>query len=283
MKLLRFEKGTRFKSQINYTDFNCLHTHDFWEFLLIFDGSYLHRVNDQNVTLQKNALCVIRPTDKHAMQALKETVGELNLQVSDDTVRNVFSSLSPDLYLSLQAPSYVQFYIPERSKQALMSLAHKQQSETTEQSEKELILSQMFIAVTQEILAHYRNAEETENENIPENVSKIITLLNAKENVTKNLQELLAPMRYSYVHLSRLFKKHMGVTLSQYFTSVKLTHARILLEETDMRVLDVALSVGYFSYPHFNTSFLKRFGVSPSKYRKNWKHYYTSLEKNPSN
>lgn len=272
----------RFKCHVNYTDFNHLHTHDFWEFLLIFDGSYLHRINDHNVTLQKNSLCVIRPSDKHALQSLQKNVGEVNLQISDETVKKVFSSLLPDLYVSLQAPDFVRFQISERSKQYLLSLALKQKSETTEQSERELILSQMFVFITQEILSHY-STTENEDAKFPENVATIISLLNAKENVTKNLQDLLAPMGYSYVHLSRTFKKYMGVTLSQYFMSVKLTHARFLLEETNMRVIDIAFAVGYFSYPHFNTSFLKRFGVSPSKYRKNWKHYYTSLEKNPSN
>lgn len=279
--MVKFKMSQRFNCHVNYTDFNHLHTHDFWEFLIIFDGSYLHRINDKNVTVQKNSLCVIRPSDKHAMQAVGENVGELNLQVSDETAQKVFSALLPDLYLSLQAPDFVQFQIPERAKQNLLSLAVKQQSEATEQSERELILSQMFIYVTQEILSHYRNPENGD-EKIPENIATVITLLNDKENVTKTLQDLLSSTPYSYVHVSRLFKKYTGVTLSQYFMSVKLTHARILLEETDMRILDIALAVGYFSYPHFNTAFLKRFGVSPSKYRKNWKNFFMSAENNPS-
>lgn len=278
--MVKFTTKKRFYCQINYTDFNHLHTHDFWEFLLIFDGSYLHRINDKNVTLPTNSLCVIRPSDKHAMQALTENVGELNLQVDNETVQKVFSSLTPDLYVSLQAPDFVSFHISERAKQTLLALAVKQSSDATETSEREIILSQMFVLFTQEILAHYRNPEET-SDKLPENIANVITLLNNKENVTKTLQDLLSPLRYSYVHLSRLFKKHTGVTLSQYFMSVKLTHARILLEETNMRVLDVALSVGYYSYPHFNTAFYKRFGVSPSKYRKNWKKYFKSLEENP--
>lgn len=271
MQVIHMQKGVRFFSSINYTDYNYLHAHDFWELILVFNGTYLEQINGKNVTLQRNTLSVVRPSDEHSMQALAKNVGELKLQVEKTTFKNVFSSLEPNLYLSLLSPDYVSFSISERAKQNLVSLAVKLQSENLEKTEREVVTSQLFVAFMQEILEFYRNPNAVETDRFPDRISQITMILNDKENVNKTLQEALAELNYSYVHLSRLFKKYMKVTLSQYFTSVKLTHARILLENTSMRVIDVASAVGYYSAPHFNTAFRKRFGVSPAKYRKHWR------------
>lgn len=270
MQTVQMKKGVRFCSAIRYTDYNYLHTHDFWELILVFDGAYLQRINGENVTLQTNALSVIRPTDKHSMQSLTKNVGELKLQVEKNTFKNVFSSLEPNLYLSLLSPDHVSFIISERAKQKLVALAVQLESKNLEKTERDVVTSQLFVSFVQEILAFYRNPLAVEKDSFPERIAQITMILNDKENVNKTLQDALAELNYSYVHLSRLFKKYMNVTLSQYFTSVKLTHARMLLENTGMRVVDVAREVGYFSAPHFNTAFRKRFGVSPAKYRRDW-------------
>ena len=63
-----------------------------------------------------------------------------------------------------------------------------------------------------------------------------------------------------------LFKKHTGMTFSQYVIRMKLWHARNLLSRSDTSIADVAERVGY-DYYHFNRLFKRIEGVTPKSYR----------------
>jgi AraC-like DNA-binding protein len=70
-------------------------------------------------------------------------------------------------------------------------------------------------------------------------------------------------------HLSRLFKKEMGITISEYIIKTKILEAKNLLKETDYNILDIAVLLNYANSSHFSISFIKITGLSPSEYRKN--------------
>lgn len=74
-----------------------------------------------------------------------------------------------------------------------------------------------------------------------------------------------------YLHrdyLSRQFKKEVGVNYSEYILRIRLDKAKQLLETTDMRVSDVASSVGISNLSYFSTVFNKIYGLKPKEARK---------------
>ena len=66
--------------------FDTLHTHDgYWEFLLVLDGKFVHLINGEKVEIPKHSLCLIRPSDVHALKNdASPTSLHLNLGVSVD-------------------------------------------------------------------------------------------------------------------------------------------------------------------------------------------------------
>ena len=68
-------------------------------------------------------------------------------------------------------------------------------------------------------------------------------------------------------YISRYFKEHFHITLSQYVNHLRLEHARQLLEESATSVTEVAMCSGYQNVSYFIRSFKKMYGVSPLKYR----------------
>jgi transcriptional regulator GlxA family with amidase domain len=67
--------------------------------------------------------------------------------------------------------------------------------------------------------------------------------------------------------LERLFRQHLGASPNRYYADLRLTRARTLLHQTNMPVLDIALSCGFPSYAHFSRSFKRLFGRSPTEER----------------
>ena len=90
-----------------------------------------------------------------------------------------------------------------------------------------------------------------------------------QQNYTReiSLKEFGAQFHLSEKYISRYFKEHFHITLSQYVNHLRLEHARQLLEESAASVTEVAMCSGYQNVSYFIRSFKKMYGVSPLKYR----------------
>ena len=83
------------------------------------------------------------------------------------------------------------------------------------------------------------------------------------------LREFGEQFHLSEKYISRYFKEHFHITLSQYVTYLRLEHAKQLLQDTDIPITEIALQSGYQNVSYFIRSFKKTYEVSPLKYRKN--------------
>ena len=73
--------------------------------------------------------------------------------------------------------------------------------------------------------------------------------------------------KMSPAYLGYLFKKETGFFFNRYLTQYRIYSSIHLLFETDLKISDIALKVG-FSYPSYYIScFKKQTGFSPIKYR----------------
>jgi len=68
-------------------------------------------------------------------------------------------------------------------------------------------------------------------------------------------------------HLSRLFKKETGYSLSDYVLMERIKLAKELLKQTDIPISVVAVSVGYSNFSHFSKIFKKYINCGPKEYR----------------
>ena len=72
---------------------------------------------------------------------------------------------------------------------------------------------------------------------------------------------------FSRMGLYRFIKNKTGCSYAVYVGSQKLGRAMRMLENTDMKIADVALSVGFSSQQRFNDIFRKHTAVTPLRYR----------------
>jgi transcriptional regulator GlxA family with amidase domain len=68
-------------------------------------------------------------------------------------------------------------------------------------------------------------------------------------------------------HLQRLFLSQLGTTLERHLFATRLDHARRLLRQSTLPVLEVALASGFVSASHFSRAYKARFGVTPRRER----------------
>lgn len=67
-------------------------------------------------------------------------------------------------------------------------------------------------------------------------------------------------------YLSTLFAKETGKTFSNYLKEVRMQKAKQLLEETDMKIYEIACQTGYPDQKYFSKVFKEYAGVSAKQY-----------------
>ncbi|WP_088072997.1 AraC family transcriptional regulator [Gottfriedia luciferensis] len=98
---------------------------------------------------------------------------------------------------------------------------------------------------------------------------------NALEYIEKNLESdinyrNIAQVAYcSEFHFSRIFSSISGISLSEYIRRRRLTVAAFEIQNSDARIIDVAMKYGYGSADSFSRAFQKIHGIKPSDARNN--------------
>jgi transcriptional regulator GlxA family with amidase domain len=99
-------------------------------------------------------------------------------------------------------------------------------------------------------------------------------LVAAIDRMEENLEDPLSPdelaqsVGLSRRQLERLFRQHIGRSPTQYYLELRLQRARLLLIQTDLPVVDVAVACGFVSASHFSKSYHQQFDHAPRDERR---------------
>ena len=107
--------------------------------------------------------------------------------------------------------------------------------------------------------------------NMQRTSKKVSAMVNyIQENLVEKLtlREIADCVELSEIHTSRLFKKEMGVHLTEYINTIRMEKAKELLISTNMKIKDVAMEVGITDQLYFSKVFKKHTGFSPREYKK---------------
>ena len=83
-----------------------------------------------------------------------------------------------------------------------------------------------------------------------------------------SFQDAADHVNLSVAHLSRMFRREMGVTFVDYLTSVRIRKAIELLHNGELKIYEIAELAGYANQHYFSNVFKKNLGVSPGEYRR---------------
>lgn len=81
------------------------------------------------------------------------------------------------------------------------------------------------------------------------------------------LVRLASLVYFNPSYLSRLFKQVAGMNLSEYVAEARLTRAKRLLEDPNLKIQEVADLLGYGTATNFTRSFRKALNMTPQEYR----------------
>jgi AraC family transcriptional regulator, regulatory protein of adaptative response / DNA-3-methyladenine glycosylase II len=99
-------------------------------------------------------------------------------------------------------------------------------------------------------------------------VSRALRLISESALEDAGMDALAARLGIGSRHMRRLFLKHLGASPIAVAQTRRLHFAKKLIDETRLRMRDVALASGYGSIRRFNATFLKTYARTPTHLRK---------------
>ena len=116
-------------------------------------------------------------------------------------------------------------------------------------------------------LARIRHIEQIEPSNMPTKMQQVLNYIDRHFKETITLKQLAEVSYMSQTGLSKYFKKHMHIPLSQYIQRKRIEHAILLLKTTDYTILTIALECGFNNTANFYKAFKAITSSTPSNFR----------------
>lgn len=159
----------------------------------------------------------------------------------------------------------------------ILKMVQEQGISTLTVLESERTLKQLFRLQTKEEIVHWFHtklfepirmvlSERTEGQFV--NIAhKMVTIIHEQFDQDISLDYCATVMSFHPVYLSRVFKREVGTTFSEYLLAYRMNQAKIMLDTTDMKIAEIGNKVMYTNISAFIRAFRKAFGMTPGQYR----------------
>ncbi len=130
-----------------------------------------------------------------------------------------------------------------------------------------------------EVIEHFgieRARAGSENQRVPisarigggqPKLTEAVALMEANFEEPLPTEEIARLVGVSRRQLERLFKQYLDSLPSRYYLQLRLNRSRQLLQQTSQSILQIGLSCGFSSGPHFSSAYRAHFEVTPREQR----------------
>jgi len=121
-----------------------------------------------------------------------------------------------------------------------------------------------FVLSEQQVLGAANDTDQ-----VAAKIQQAVSYINENYASDLNMAVVSNHISMNYSLFSAEFKNVTGTNFVTYLKDLRMGEAKRLLTETDLKVNEISMKVGYDNEKHFMKSFKSYVGVSPSEYRRN--------------
>ena len=249
------------------------HTHDYIEIVYMCSGNTTHIINGREINLAAGELLFLSRHAKHKIMRAEEQDIAVNFIVMPEFFENALSVIGSeetplkkfisDSLTGSGGPDYLHFKVSEVMpvqnlvENLIWTLLH---DVGYKRSIYKATMELLFLHLLGD--ADYLVYDTSED-------GAVLQVLRYIEDNYRNgsLSEAAEILHYDLYWLSREIKRKTGRNYTDFVQDKRLSQAVFYLTNTNMKISDIAIAVGYDNTSYFHRLFSARYGVSPKKYR----------------
>ena len=241
------------------------HKHNYFEIFMVVKGPVRHIINGAEQVLSEGDILFIRDYDEHEYVCADNQYFEfLNVAISPELLRCVLDYLGDDFSISeimnYKLPPVVSL-LPKKREKIFYSLTELDQNNPCVARLKiKNILVDLFVN------CFFDYHEKTDD--IPKWLEAVYEKMKNPKYFIKGAKEMYCLSGKSREHLTRCMSRFYGKTPAEYINDLRLEYSAGLLRASNLPVVDICFACGFENLSWFYKQFSKKFGETPSKYRK---------------
>lgn len=252
--------------------------HDFFEMVYMKKGDVIFEISSQPVPMGPNDIIIIKPRRFHKLIVKSKPGCEyivLNFKF-ENQINTDFSEASLEDFLNFvkgrESGNYMTIKVSQKNEIITLLnriLKERESDELGSEFLNYLLVLELFVLISRALKMEWENS-------IKEKSPKVKELIDASVNYIYNnferdisLGDIARYIFLSPSYFARAFKEETGMSPISFLLKVRVERAKELLADTDIKVSEIALNVGFSNQQRFNEIFKKHTGMAPLQFRKN--------------
>ncbi|MGN0318536.1 MAG: AraC family transcriptional regulator [Lachnospira sp.] len=246
------------------------HYHPYYELLYIINGNCNILINNNMYSIRSGTIALIPSNILHKTSYYGDIRPErIYVEFTKDYVTDILN-LSDNILFSVGGKLiFLPFSVRDEINLDFNQILDEYNSDYYL---KEYMLKSMFEELIIKLLRYFKEFKIYELTDLVEPPDLTMQMVmdyisnHYLEHIT--LDDLASISHLNPAYLSKKFKDVNGIGFKEYINTLRIHHAEELLMNSDMSIVEVALSCGYDNSNYFGDIFKKLKGISPSQFRK---------------
>ncbi len=239
-------------------------SHDFWEMLLVVNGTIGATVGSNVIMLKKGQAILYEPLEFHRMWSEDDTEPEIailsfnceNIPIDKTLIFNIEKPLR-DTMVRLISEIYKNYETSGIS--------------ITGYKNDNFVNCQIILKQIEELILNVLNNTQiiTQSQKLKsaQNYTNIIKVLEANIENNLNVPEIAKLCNMSEINLKKTFAKYSGMGIKKYYNTLIMNEAGLMLRD-GYSVAETARKLNFNDSNYFSTAFKRVMGTSPLNYKK---------------
>ena len=245
----------------NKINLDCqIHSHDFYQFLYVFNGRC-------EITLEKNSVFVLKPNQ--FVIFCPGTSHKLKYPKPDKVSCTVFYLkffISYPMISDNKFPWVVDISFLKNKIESTIKLICTVFTDDFKNRELALDGLMRYLFFLLETCNNLKNNPSLETKD--DRIIDICQYINSRIPGRITVAELSEKLSLNKQYFTRLFHSNTGISPIEYIVSKKLEYSKNMLVFSSLKLKEIANLSGYNHYHLFSNQFKKKFGLNPKEYRK---------------
>ncbi len=259
-----------------FIDYYPLHWHDEAELIYVSKGQVKITVWSYEYFVQEGDIIILMPHIIHSIGQIGSSYAEyFNIVFHFSILGDIDNGLCNEKYLKpfITHKKMVNCY--EKSGTELNTLLKPLILSLIENRQNSYTTHEFFVKSNLFMIMHYLNQFCVNSDESGLAMQLIhdklkIVLYHIQNSYAQNItiKKAAALCGFSESHFMKLFKELTGMSFTAYLVNYRLELSAKQLLETGQKVIDIATNCGFNNHSYFTRSFIKKYGMTPVKYRK---------------
>ncbi len=248
------------------------HYHMHYEIYYQLSGDRYYFIKDKTYYIEEGTLVWLNLSDIHKTLPASDAVGErILINFKKDFLASM-TDIEVSRLLSCFTNEKRVLKLNLVQKKEIEELLQKMLKESKDTLYNKILLSE-YLLLSNRYLKEVSKKEKTDDHTSVkyQRITNISKYINEHYHEKITLQAVAKLFFISPYYLSRTFKEATGFNFIHYLNYIRIDHAKVLLEDTSLKVIDISEQVGFENITHFNRVFKEIEGLTPLKYRKGFK------------